>query len=77
MAEEQRPRLIMYSSDFCPTCVKARQVLSAEGVDYEERMLDDVDEWQAAVLANTKQATVPVFLHPDGKWEVGFRGERG
>ncbi len=70
-------RLIMYSSEFCPTCVKARTVMTAEGIDYEERMLDDHDEWQASVLANTKQATVPAFLHPDGHWEVGFRGERG
>lgn len=52
-------------------------VLKSENVDFEDRMLDDNDEWQAAVLANTKQATVPVFLHPDGRWEVGFRGEKG
>ena len=55
----------------------ARDAARKARIRIVERMLDDVDEWQAAVLANTKQATVPVFLHPDGKWEVGFRGERG
>ena len=70
-------KLVMYSSEFCPTCVKARQAMTAEGVDFEERILDDRDDWQTDVLSNTKQVTVPVFLHLDGHWEVGFRGERG
>lgn len=77
MAEAVVGRLIMYSQEFCPTCVKARRVMTAEGIDFEERMLDDREDWQEEVLARTKQVTVPVFLHPDGTWEVGFRGERG
>ena len=39
--------------------------------------MDDREDWQDDVLARTHQATVPVFLHPDGHWEIGFRGERG
>ena len=55
----------------------ARRVLTEEGVEFEERVLDDREDWQGEVLANTGQASVPVFLHSDGTWEVGFRGEIG
>jgi len=57
--------------------VKARRVLTDEGADFEERILDDREDWQELVLAHTHQASVPVFVHPDGTWEVGFRGEIG
>ncbi len=78
MAEHQSSNiLVMYSQEFCPTCVKARRTLTEEGVDFEERWIDDRVDWQDLVLAKTKQVTVPVFVQPDGAWEVGFRGERG
>ena len=57
--------------------MKARRVLTDEGADFEERILDDREDWQEQVLAHTSQASVPVFVHPDGAWEVGFRGEIG
>jgi len=57
--------------------VKARRVLTDEGADFEERLLDDREDWQELVLAHTHQASVPVFVQPDGTWEVGFRGEIG
>ena len=57
--------------------MKARRVLTDEGADFEERLLDDREDWQEQVLAHTSQASVPVFVHPDGAWEVGFRGEIG
>ena len=77
MAEGTTAKLIMYSQEFCPTCVKARTVMTAEGIEFEERLLDDREDWQDEVLLKTKQVTVPVFLHADGAWELGFRGERG
>lgn len=57
--------------------MKARRVLTDEGADFEERILDDREDWQELVLAHTNQASVPVFVQPDGTWEVGFRGEIG
>ncbi|MSQ27617.1 MAG: glutaredoxin family protein [Dehalococcoidia bacterium] len=77
MAEGTSGKLVMYSQEFCPTCVKARRVMTEEGIEFDERLLDDREDWQDEVLLKTKQVTVPVFLHPDGRWEVGFRGERG
>lgn len=70
-------KMIMYSMEFCPTCNKAKETLDHEGIAYEERIVDDSEEWQEDVLKYTKQASVPVFLHPSGDWEVGFRGEIG
>lgn len=77
MAELAEGNLIMYSMEFCPTCNQAKEVLDKEGVVYEERIVDDSEEWQEDVLKHTMQTSVPVFLHPDGTWEVGFRGEIG
>ncbi len=70
-------KLIMYSLMFCPTCVKAREALDAQGVDYEDRVVDFEPNWQQELIKISKQDTAPVFVHPDGSIEVGWEGERG
>jgi len=37
--------LIMYALRTCPTCERARRDLTEEGVDFEERMIDDNPQW--------------------------------
>jgi len=68
---------ILYTLSTCPTCEKARRVLADRGVAFEERVLDDRTDWQAAVESLTGQYTVPVLIHPSGQVEVGIDGERG
>jgi len=68
--------LVMYSLLTCPTCVAAREELAAQGVSYEERVLDGNAEGQAEVLRLTRQRTVPVFVK-DGTVTIGFHGEQG
>jgi hypothetical protein len=35
------------------------------------------EDWIDDVLTISKQNTVPVFVHTDGRVEVGWEGERG
>jgi glutaredoxin len=51
--------------------------LQERGVDFEERAADDEPEWAADVVQVSGQNTVPVFVYPDGKVQVGFEGEYG
>lgn len=71
------PDLILYTLSTCPTCEKARAVLTERGVAFEERVLDDREDWQVEVIGLTSQYTVPVLLYPDGRAEVGIDGEQG
>jgi glutaredoxin len=66
--------LIMYTLRTCPTCERARRDLTAEGVDFEERCIDDNGQWfeEASQLA----ITVPIIVRGD-KVEVGWKGESG
>ena len=66
--------LIMYTLRTCPTCDHARRDLTAEGVDFEERVIDESSQWleEASRLA----LTVPILVRGD-KVEVGWKGESG
>jgi glutaredoxin len=70
-------RLVMYTLQDCPMCVKVRGILKARRVDVEEIYIDDDDGLQKHVLDISRQNTVPVFVHPGGRVEVGFEGETG
>ena len=66
--------LIMYTLRTCPTCERARADLTADGVAFEERVIDDNSQWfeQASRLA----ITVPILVRGDVV-EVGWKGESG
>ena len=66
--------LIMYTLKTCPTCEHARRDMTADGVEFEERMIDNNPAWfdEAAQLA----LTVPILVRGD-KVEVGWKGESG
>ncbi len=66
--------LIIYTLRTCPTCDHARRDLAQEGVEFEERMIDDDPRWfdEASSLA----VTVPILVRGE-KIEVGWKGEVG
>ena len=66
--------LIMYTLKTCPTCDQARNDLAADGVDFEERIIDDNPEWfdEAALLG----MTVPIIVRGESV-EIGWKGESG
>jgi len=46
-------------------------------VDFEEKAVDDDEALIRHVITMSGQNTVPVFVHTDGRVEVGFEGELG
>lgn len=68
--------LIMYSLNDCPTCARARSEMDADGVSYEERLVDANAAYQQEVLRLTFQRTVPVFVK-GAVVVVGYYAERG
>ena len=64
-------RVQMYSMEWCPYCAKAKALLGAKGIDYDEV---DVTEDQVAALEmveRTGQRGVPQFF-VDGQWIGGY-----
>ncbi len=68
--------LVMYSLTDCPTCARARREMDAEGVAYEERLVDGDPAYQQEVVRLTLQRTVPVFVK-GAQVVVGYHGEQG
>ncbi|MBI4277184.1 MAG: glutaredoxin [Armatimonadetes bacterium] len=57
--------------------MQVRRVLTGRKVDFDEIFVDDDPGLQRKVIEMSRQNTVPVFVHPDGRVEVGFEGETG
>ncbi len=57
--------------------MEVRRVLTTRRVKFEEIAVDDDPALQLRVIEMSGQNTVPVFVHPDGRVEVGFEGETG
>lgn len=54
-----------------------RRVLTQRKIDFDEIAVDDDAALQEHVVEISQQNTVPVFVHPGGRVEVGFEGETG
>jgi glutaredoxin len=67
--------VIMYTLGNCPTCDRARAGLAKRGVEFEERRVDENEEWWEQAL---KYAfTVPIIIWDEGDVEIGWEGEHG
>jgi len=67
--------VIIYTLRDCPTCDKARAALRERGVEFEERPVDEREDWwQEATKYST---TVPVIIWGDDDVEIGWAGEQG
>jgi len=78
----------VYTWTFCPFCVKVKQLLESEGVDYTEHNIQGNKEALTALKERTGSGTVPqVFvnemfyggcddvydLYNDGKFDAVFK----
>ena len=70
-------KTIIYTLSTCDVCAHAKEVMTGQGVEFEERLLDDREDWQNEVIALTNQYSVPVIVHGDGRVEIGINGELG
>jgi glutaredoxin 3 len=64
--ETSKPSVVMYASDWCGYCARARALLDARGVAYTEIDVDLIPGARAEMMARGGGSTVPqIFI--DGK----------
>ena len=51
--------VIVYSSDYCPYCSRAKQLLSSKGVAFEEIKVDGKPQIRAAMSQKAGRTSVP------------------
>jgi glutaredoxin 3 len=67
------PKVIMYVSDWCPYCARARRLLATKGVEVEEIDIDAVPGARETMVARTGRSSVPqIFI---GDQHVGGSDE--
>ena len=49
----------VYSSDYCPFCTRAKQLLDQKGIDYKEIIVDGKPELRQEAMQKSGQRTVP------------------
>ena len=59
------PRIRIYSTRWCGYCVRAKALLDARGIEYEEMALDDDPAFRQKLFDLTGGWTVPQILVDD------------
>ncbi|STX29616.1 grxC glutaredoxin 3 [Legionella beliardensis] len=56
--------VIIYSTSYCPYCMRAKQLLDSKGVNYQEIRVDEEPEKRAEMMARSGRRTVPqIFIN--------------
>ena len=57
-------KVVIYTKESCPYCVRAKQLLQGKNVPYEEHNLENKPDELEALKARTKMRTVPqIFIN--------------
>lgn len=57
-------KVVIYTKSYCPYCVRAKDLLTRKGVQFEEIYLDDRPEEYATLKQKTGMMTVPqIFIN--------------
>lgn len=67
-------KVIVYSTNTCPWCYKAKEFLKANKIKFEDKNVGDDEEAREEMIEKSGQMGVPV-LDIDGKIIVGFDQE--
>jgi glutaredoxin 3 len=59
------PNVVMYTSQTCPYCSRAKALLTAKGVEFAEQRIDLTPGGRAALVELTGRRTVPQILIDD------------
>jgi glutaredoxin 3 len=59
------PKVTVYTTTYCPYCVRAKALLKRKGVDFEEVAVDDDDAKRLWLVEQTGQRTVPQIFAGD------------
>ena len=63
------PKVVMYTTGWCPYCIRARELLKSKGVFFEEIDVDARPEARTEMRARSGRQTVPqIFI---GETHVG------
>ena len=63
------PKVVMYTTGWCPYCTRARELLNNKGVAFEEIDVDARPEARTEMMARSGRRTVPqIFV---GETHVG------
>ena len=53
------PDIVIYSSDFCPFCMRAKQLLNSKGLKYKELVVDGNPSLREEMMQKAGRHTVP------------------
>jgi len=57
------PKVVMYSTDWCPFCTRARSLLEGKGANFEIINVEERPEARAEMMARSGRRTVPqIFI---------------
>jgi len=62
---------IVYTLTTCPACVVMKEDWTKEGIEFEERQVDESQAWLDE--ARTYGDVVPIVVYPDGKVTMGYK----
>ncbi len=58
------PRIVMYATDWCPYCARARRLFESKGVAFEEIDIDEVEGARAEMRKRSGRTSVPqIFIN--------------
>jgi len=68
------PDRVMYVKPGCPYCQQAREALTADGLEWEERDATTNRDWRDELMEHSSgSGVVPTIVAPDGV-TVGWNG---
>ncbi len=77
--EPDGSRVLMYTTRFCPFCIRAKSLLDSKGIDYEEISVDNDQAMRREMMQKSDRYTVPQIwigeIHIGGCDEL-FMAER-
>ena len=57
------PKVVLYTTGFCPYCIWARRLLSNKGVDFEDIRVDQYPERRPEMEEKSRRTSVPqIFI---------------
>lgn len=59
------PNVVMYSTAFCPYCIRARKLLEKKGVEFTDFRIDKTPSLRGEMEAKAKRDSVPQIFIDD------------
>jgi glutaredoxin 3 len=59
------PNIIIYSTSYCPYCLRAKALLKRKGLSFTEIFVDEDDQKREEMITKTNRYTVPQIFIDD------------